>query len=224
MSLLFRILSLYLFISAAFISHFAQSTPFIDDSDTQTWNDVNITVALTGKVDLYVPFTLRLDHDLRGLSEARVGGGLVFKLNKAIAITPFYTFIRYHNRAGRFMTENRLTSRFVYKFPTKGFAISHRSQFEYRVRSSRDLWRYRAAITIEKPLPEKWVSGLRLYVTEEPFFESSSGRFSRNLISFGVNKNLSDRVSINLYYLYQGDNFSHPSSLHVIGTSWKIRL
>jgi hypothetical protein len=32
------------------------------------------------------------------------------------------------------------------------------------------------------------------------------------------------KVAIDLYYLYQGDNFSHPASAHVLGANWKISL
>lgn len=221
---LLRTLSACAIVLVGSIGQFAQSAPVVDDGDIQMWNDVNVTIALNKKVDIYVPFTIRLYRDVQRVSEARVGSGFVFHVNKAIAITPFYTFIRYRNAAGQFRTENRLNGRFVYKFPTKGFALSHRSQYEYRFRPTGNLWRYRAAITIEKPLPKKWVHGVKLFATEEPFYESNSGRFSRNRISFGVNKDLSAKVSVAVYYLHQGDNFSHPSSINVIGTNWKVNL
>ncbi|NOT48201.1 MAG: DUF2490 domain-containing protein [Acidobacteria bacterium] len=199
-----------------------QST--VDDSDLQSWNDLSITVALNKTVDLYIPVTFRFDHNIGTLHEGRIGAGVILKPVKNVAITPFYTFIRVRNSAGRFVNENRVTLRGVYRFPVKNFGLSHRSQYEYRIRPTGNLWRYRPSITIEKELPEKFVSGLKVYATEEPFFESTTNRFSRNRFSVGINKVLNKKLSLDIYYLYQGDNFAHPASVHVIGTAWRVKL
>ena len=217
--------SLLLAISAlSYFSAFAQTAAVTDNDDVQSWNDVNITVAISKKFDLFVPLTLRVTKDISRLNEARSGGGIVFKPNKAIAITPFYSFIRARNSSGKFRTEHRYHLRFVYKFPTKGFGLSHRSQFEYRVRPGVNTWRYRPSITLERELPKSLGKGLKLFVTEEPFYDSGSGRFSRNRLSVGINKVLTKQLSVDIYYLRQGDNFSRPGTLHVIGTSWKVKL
>ena len=195
-----------------------------DNDDLQSWNDISFTVALNKSVDLYFPITFRFDDNIGRFREGRVGGGAVFKSKKGFTFTPFYTFIRARNSAGIFRTENRVTLRGVYKFPIKTFGLSHRSQFEYRFRPAGNLWRYRPSITIEKELPKSIASGLKLFVTEEPFYESATKRFSRNRLSFGLNKVLTKKLSLDIYYLRQDDNFSHPSLIHVIGTSWKIKL
>jgi len=73
-------------------------------------------------------------------------------------------------------------------------------------------------------LPEKWIRGLKVYVTDEPFYDSAYDRFSRNRLTFGVNKTLSKKLSVDFYYLRQDDRNSHPAVIHVIGTGWKIKL
>ena len=202
----------------------SQTAIVTDDDDVQSWNDISFTVAVNKKVDIYVPVTFRFGKNISRLNEGRIGAGIVLKPNKAFAFTPFYTFIRSRNSAGKFRTESRVSLRFVYKFPVKNFGLSHRSQFEYRFRSTGNLWRYRPSITIEKELPKKFVSGLKVFATEEPFYESASGRFSRNRLSFGLNKVLTKKLSVDIYYLRQGDSFSHPGTIDVIGTSWKVKL
>ena len=196
----------------------------IDDKDIQSWDDVNLTVPVNKKVDLYFPVTFRFDKNVSTLHEGRIGGGLIFKPHKSFSIAPTYLFIQTRNSAGVFKTENRLTLGLIYRFPTKSFGLAHRSLFEYRMRASGNTWRYRPSITIDKHLPDKWVHGLKLYATEEPFYDSVSGRFSRNRLTFGVNKTLSKKLSVDLYYLRQDDNFSHPGLAHVLGTAWKIKL
>ena len=196
----------------------------VDDDDVQSWNDVSLTVAVSHKIDLYLPTTFRFTRNVSRFNEGRIGAGIVFKPHNSFSITPIYTFIRARNSAGLFRTENRLSLGFVYRFPTKVFRLSHRSQFEYRIRASGNTWRYRPSITIEKEIPKKIVPGLKVYITEEPFYDSASDRFSRNRLTFGINKTLSKNLSLDLYYLRQDDNFSHPGVVHVIGTAWKIKL
>ena len=196
----------------------------VDDNDIQSWNDVAITVPVRPKVDLYFPLTFRFTKDVGRFNEGRIGAGLVFKPTKAFSITPIYTFIQVRNSAGRFTTENRLSLAIGYKFPVKAVGLSHRSQIERRFRSSGNTWRYRPSIKIERSLPKGFVPGLKAFVSEEPFYDSASGRFSRNRLSLGVNKILTKAVSLDIFYLRQDDNFSHPGLVHVIGTTWKVQL
>lgn len=206
------------------IGSYSQTAPTTDNDDLQLWNDVSITVAVAKKIDIYIPLTFRWTKNLDRFNEGHIGAGIVYKSTKSFSISPFYKLIRYRNAAGEFKTENRYNLRFIYKLPTKGFGLSHRSQFEYRVRTGANTWRYRPSITIEKELPEKFVKGLKIFATEEPFYDSASGRFSRNRFSVGFNKTITKKISFDIYYLRQGDNHSSPGTVNVIGTGLKIKL
>ncbi|MFT3744633.1 MAG: DUF2490 domain-containing protein [Pyrinomonadaceae bacterium] len=222
----FKLLFALIFLVGSSIATSAQTptpTP-VDDDDIQSWNDISVTIPLNKKVDLYVPVTFRFDENATTLHEGRIGGGLVFKPHKSVSIAPTYLFIQTRNSAGAFRREDRLSLGVTYRFPTKSFGLAHRSQFEFRHRASGNTWRYRPSVTVDKHLPDDWVKGLKLYVTEEPFYDSASGRFSRNRLTLGVNKVLTKKLSVDLYYLRQDDNFSHPGLAHVIGTAWKIKL
>lgn len=216
---------LFLILSFGVISTgiFAQTNQ-PDDTDFQSWNDLSVTIGLSKKIDLYIPFTLRLANNVRSFGEGKAGAGIVIKPTKRLAITPYYQYIRSRNAAGVYRTENRYLLRGVYKFPTKGFGLSHRSQYEYRDRNGRNSWRYRPSVTIDKPLPEKWIKDAKVFATEEVFYDSAAGRFSRNRLSFGVNKSLSKNLSVDLYYLRQDDSVSHPGTVHAIGTGWKLKF
>jgi hypothetical protein len=89
---------------------------------------------------------------------------------------------------------------------------------------SRDSWRYRPSLTFEKDISKKIISGAKLYITEEVFYDSLLKRFSRNRFTVGVNKTLTNQLSLDLYYMRQNDGTTRPGDLHVIGTSWKIKL
>ena len=195
-----------------------------DDNDFQSWNDLQVTVGLTKKVDLYTTTTVQFGSDLTNANNTRFSIGVTYKPIKRLSVTPLITFISVRDSHNVFRYEYRYALRGVYKYQFEHFAISHRSQFEYRYRPGTNRWRYRPSITIEKPLPKSFVPGLKVFVTDEPFFDSASGRFSRNRISAGINKSINKKLSLDVYFLHQGDNFSHPASVNVIGTALKLAL
>lgn len=210
--------------SVVFIAAQTPSPTPVDDSDAQSWNDVSITKPLNKKVDLVFPFSLRFGKNIKRVQEIRGGVSIAFKPHSRFTLTPGYSFIRARNSLGSFTRENRLLLAATYRFPVTEFGLSHRSLFEYRIRPSGKTWRYRPSITVDKPLPERWVEGMKLYATTEPFYDSAAGRFSRHRLTLGVNKGLSKHLSLDLFYLRQDDSNSHPSVIHALGTGWRIRL
>lgn len=205
-----------------FSASVAQNT--VDDSDVQSWNDLQVTAPLTKHLELQTVMTIQFSRNLSVVDNTRFGLGVTAKLYKNFSVQPFMTFLSRRNSQNQFRYEYRPAIRAIYRMPFKHFSLSHRSQFEYRIRPGRNTWRYRPSITFEKGLPKKFVPGLKMFVTEEPFYDSASGRFSRNRISAGINKTINKKFSVDLYYLYQGDNFSRPSSINVIGTVWRVKL
>jgi Protein of unknown function (DUF2490) len=195
-----------------------------DNADIQSWNDVQVSVKLNKNVDLFSVATMQFQKNLTQVKDGRFAIGVTLKPSDKLSITPFTTLLRFRRSSGEFRTEYRFSLRAVYRFPAKRFGLSHRSQIEYRFRPGANSWRYRPSLTVEKAIPKSLVSGLKIFATEEPFYDSASGRFSRNRFSVGVNKVLSEKLSLDIYYLRQGDNFSNPGTVHVIGTAWKIKL
>lgn len=195
-----------------------------DDEDIQSWNDVQLTAPLSRQFDLVTSVTMRFGKNITRLNDGRYLIGFAWKPLKALSLTPFYWYIGARNSAGRFRTEHRLNLRAVYKFPVKSFGLSHRSIFEYRMRHTGNTWRYRPSLTFDKGIPENIIPKARFYVTEEPFYDSATSRFSRNRFTVGITKILSKTLSLDIYYMRQNDGFSHPGDLNVAGTSWKIKL
>lgn len=199
----------------------AQAT---DNEDLQQWNDIQLTIPVNDKVEVFLQTTIRFGQNITSVSEGRVGAGAVFKISKAVSFSPSYTYIEARNTAGVFQYEHRYSFRGTYKFPTKKFGLSHRSIYEYRVRPSGNSWRYRPSLTFEKDLPEKFLSKAKFFITEEPFYVSTTRKFSRNRLSLGISKVINKHLTLDVYYLRQNDGFSHPGNLNVLGTSWKFHL
>ncbi|HVF47662.1 MAG TPA: DUF2490 domain-containing protein [Pyrinomonadaceae bacterium] len=213
-----------LILGTVFFATIAAQNGEQDDEDTQSWNDLQITIPVNGKVDVLLLATVRFDRNLRRLGEGRAGFGFAFKPHKTFTISPTYQYIESKNQAGAFRTEHRYSLRGTYKFPIKRFGLSHRSTYEYRQRSSGNSWRYRASLSFEKGLPEDLIRDAKVFVTEEVFYVSTTGKFSRNRISVGLSKAVNTHFTFEAYYLRQNDGFSHPGDLNIIGTNLKVSL
>lgn len=195
-----------------------------DDEDVQSWNEIQLTVPLSKQFDYITGATARFTRNISRFNEGRYLIGFVWKPHKDFSISPFYNFIKVRNSSARFRIEHRLHLRASYKFPFKSFGLTHRSQLEYRMRRPRNTWRYRPSLTFDKAIPEKIIPKARFFVTEEPFYDSATSKFSRNRFTVGIIKTISKKVSVDLYFMRQNDGFSHPGDLSVIGTTWKVKL
>lgn len=197
---------------------------YAQDDDNQSWNDMVVSIPLSKKIDFTITGTLRLGKNVSTIAEARVGPGLLFKVSKTFSFSPSYLYLQARNAAGVFHHEHRFNLKANYKFPTKGFGLSHRSLFEYRVRTSGNTWRYRPSLTFEKSFPKRFLKDTRFFVMEEPFFVSTIGKFSRNEFSVGISRTVSKRLTVDIFYLRLNDGYIHPGDFNVIGTAWKVRL
>lgn len=215
---------LFALAAVAVCAAFANAQLITDDEDVQSWNDLQLTVPMTKTVDFFTSVTMRFGKRVSQLNDGRFAIGVVWKLNKAFSISPFYWNIKARNSNNRFRQEHRLNLRVTYRFPFKSFGLSHRSTFEYRMRSPQNTWRYRPSLTFEKDLPKGFIPDAKIYLTEEVFYDSATKKFSRNRFTIGITKTLTKQLSLDLYYMRQQDGFSHPGDLNVFGTSWKVRL
>ncbi|HKX84214.1 MAG TPA: DUF2490 domain-containing protein [Pyrinomonadaceae bacterium] len=200
----------------------AQNVP--DDEDIQSWNDIQLTAAMSKHIDFQTKVTGRFGKNVTRLNDGRYHFGFVFKPHKSFSFQPFFWFIRARNTAGRFRTEHRLNLQASYKFPIKRFGFSHRSTLERRLRAAGNTWRYRASLTLEKDLPEKLIHGAKVFVGDEVFYDSATDKFSRNRFSAGINKTLGKKLAADIYYMRQNDGFAHPGDLNVIWTALRIKL
>jgi len=195
----------------------------IDADDNQSWNDVQITIPVNEQFDFTLSGTFRFGKNVTRLNDRRIAAGFVYKPNKSWSFQPFYSNIVARNASGRFLMEHRLNFRAVYRFPFKQFGLSHRSWVERRLRRPRNSWRYRPSLTFEKDI-NKIIPDTKFFVTEEIFYDSILKRFSRNRFSIGINKTLTKKLSLEVFYMRQNDGFSRPGDLNVIWTAWRIRL
>ena len=214
--------TIFAIIFFAFSNAIAQTPTLVPQDDIQLWNDVQLNVPLAKKVDFWTSATIRFGKNVSRFNEGRYAIGFIYHPTKTWSFQPFYWSIKARDSRGRFREEHRFNLRIAYKFPIKTVGLSHRSILEYRIRNTGNSWRYRPSLTFEKDLPKQFKA--KFYVTEEPFYDSTLKKFSRNRVTVGITKTLSKQLSLDIFYMRQNDGNSRPGDLNVIGTSWKIKL
>lgn len=219
-----KIFRLIIVLGALALGAFSQTPAAQDDEDVQSWNDVQLTIPMSKHVDFTTKLTLRFGKNISRLTDGRYLFGFVWKPTKALSISPFFWYISARNTAGLYMTENRLNVSATYRFPTKLFGLSHRSTLERRLRSPRNTWRYRAMMTVDKDIPKTIIPNAKWFIADEVFYDSATGKFSRNRFSIGITKIINKHLSLDLYYTRQNDGHTHPGDLNIIWAAWKIKL
>lgn len=192
-------------------------------TDTQSWNDVQITVPLGKKVDFLLLGTLRIGRDLSRPVDERVGFNFAFKFNKYFTLTPGYLHIHMQPSERVQSHEERVSVAGTVTVPRKHFTLSDRNLFERRFRSPQlDATRYRNRLQLEYPF-ELRKTKLTLVVSDEVFYDWSLDDWVRNRFLAGVRRTFTKHLTADFYYLRQNDGRSRPGDLNVIGTIFRIR-
>jgi Protein of unknown function (DUF2490) len=200
----------------------AQTSP--PQTDTQQWNDVQIAVPVTKDIDFNILGTVRVGRNVSRPVDERIGVGATFRLGQYFTIAPSYVHIGTQPFPGRKVWEDRFSFPVTVRFQAGKFRLSDRNLFERRWRSpSVDATRYRNRVQVEYPVgPDrmKW----SLFVSDEVFYDWSVNDWVRNRFMIGIIRPLNKNITLDVYYLRQNDGRSIPGDLHVIGTTWRIKL
>lgn len=191
--------------------------------DAQSWNEIELSVPLHKKVDLEFYGQVRFGRNFTHFVDERAGFGLSFKPNKYLTVEPTYKRIASQSFAGKTSYENRLSLGATVSLPLGKFTVSDRNLVDRRLRSSGNTTQYRNRLQVEHPFKISDTK-LKLFVSDEVFYDSVERAWIRNRFSIGVSRKFSERYTGEIYYLRQNDGFSRPGDLNVIGTTLRIKL
>jgi len=193
-------------------------------TDTQEWNDVQIYAPVTRTVDFVVYGTLRIGRNITHPVDERIGAGFSFKLGKYLTVVPSYLHITTQPFKNTRVYENRLNAAATLRFPLGRFTVSDRNLFERRLRHpGGDSTRYRNRLQIDHPV-KLGKARFSVFASDEVFYDWSLNAWVRNRFAAGVSKVWNKQLTTDLYYLRQNDGHSRPGDIHVIGTTFRIRL
>ena len=194
----------------------------VPETDSQSWNDFQLTIPMTSKIDFMPQLTVRLGDD--SAKDVRWGAGFVFKVNKYLSFNPFYFHREARPPHGKHEDEERITLGATVRFPVGKFNISDRNYLERRWRHPQvNAWRYRNRIQIEHPFQiEK--KKFTWFVSDEVFYDWSLHVWPRNRAAAGITHPFNKHLTLELYYMRQNDCRTRPGDLNVIWSAWRVKL
>ncbi|HEX7294441.1 MAG TPA: DUF2490 domain-containing protein [Pyrinomonadaceae bacterium] len=196
----------------------------LDQTDTQEWNDVIFSVPISKRIDFNIFTGLRFGRDISHPVDERFGLGATFRIGQHLTLIPAYLRIETQPFAGRKGHEDRLNVAATLRFETNKFRFTDRNLLERRLRVPQiDSTRYRNRFQVEHPLGPDSIN-LSVFASDEVFYDWSLDEWVRNRVAAGIIKQLNNNITLELYYLRQNDGGALPGDLHVIGTTWRIKL
>lgn len=196
----------------------------VPKTDTQSWNDVQLTVPISKKVDFLIQGTLRMGGNLSKAVDERWGFGFNYKLNKYVTFSELYSHREARPPNGRHEVEERLTVGATLRKPIGKFTLSERNSVERRWRQPQvDSWRYRNRIQLEHPFRIQKAK-FTWFVFDEIFYDWSLHDWVRNRFSVGASHVFNKHFTGDLYYMRQNDGRSRPGDVNVIGTAMRFRM
>jgi len=196
----------------------------VPKSDNQSWNDLQIAVPMTKKVDFTIQLTGRFGDNATQIADLRYGVGWVFRPNKYLSVNPFYFHREARPPNGRHEREDRLTLGTTFRYPVGKFTIADRNWFERRWREpQRDAWRYRNRVQIEHPFTIN-KKKFTWFVFDEVFYDWSLHLWPRNRAAVGITHPFNKHLTLELYYTRQNDGLTRPGDLNIIWSAWRVRM
>ena len=194
------------------------------EKDTQSWNDVQLTVPMTKKAEFVVAGTLRIGGNLTTAVDERWGVGFNYKLNKYVTLSQLIFSREARPPNGRRERETRLTLGATLQKPIGKFTLSDRNAFERRWRAPQvDAWRYRNRVRLEHPFKIDKTK-FTWFISDEVFYDWSLHDWVRNRAAIGAYHAFNKHFTLELYYMRQNDGRSRPGDIHIIGSVWKFKL
>jgi Protein of unknown function (DUF2490) len=203
---------------------FVRSQTAVPKADPQNWNDVQLIVPLSKKVDFFFQGTLRIGGNFTAAVDERFGIGFNVKANQYLTVHSLYFHRDARPPHGQFEYEDRITIGATLQKPLGKFTLSDRNWFERRWREPQvDAWRHRNRVRLEHPFKIN-KSNFTWFVSDEVFYDWSAHDWVRNRATVGATHTFNKHFTGELYYLRQNDGRSRPGDLNIIGTLMRFRL
>lgn len=210
-----------LFLCAA-ANTFAQTK--VPKADTQSWNDIQVTIPLNKKAELVFLGTVRVGGNLTTFVDEREGVRFNYLIQKYVTLQTLY----FHRDAkppnGKHEREERLTFGANLRIPVGKFALSSRNWFERRWRNPQvDAWRYRNRVQLEHPF-KIGKAKFTWLVNDEFFYDWSLHDWVRNRFGVGASHTFNKHFTLEVYGMRQNDGRTRPGDINIIGTTWRFRM
>jgi hypothetical protein len=202
----------------------ARAQTKVPKADTESWNDVQLSIPVSKKVDFLIQGTVRIGGNFTTPVDERWGFGFNYKVQKYITLNELY----FHREAtppdGRHEDEDRLSFGATLNIPVGRFTLVNRNWFERRWRHPQlDAWRYRNRVRLEHPFKIQ-KHQFTFFVADEAFCDWSLHDWVRNRFGAGADHAFNKHVTGELYFMRQNDGRTRPGDINIVGTIMRFRL
>jgi hypothetical protein len=209
--------------------HAQAQTPLPPREDRQFWGETQIIKPLADDKDLVIIGVLRFGREVQRPVDERIGGGVAFKLNKYVTLTPTYLYVDQQPFDGSRISEHRLILNLTGKIGLGDFTFTDRNLIERRVRhGTPDFTVYRNRLQVDHPasigtFQFKPFLACEIFHSTQAAADGWQGWF-RTRYAAGIIKQLGKRFNAEFFYLYQKDSVSRPGNIHAVGTLFRVYL
>jgi len=202
---------------------FGQGASPYPGHDFQAWMSLDGTHPLSKKADFLLGAGVRYGNDQGHLIYRRVTTGFAFHLRRFLTLEPYYQYSVGDSFSGPLTPENRLAFATTVGVPWKRWRVSDRNLGERRFMVSGQEWRYRNRVELRRPIAilRKQLS---VFAWDEVYYSSTLRRWYRNRLALGAGRRLTDKISVDIFYVHQNDGYSRPGDLNGVGMTLKTRF
>ncbi len=202
---------------------FGQSASPYPRRDFQGWLSLDDTHPLSKKADFLLGTGIRYGNDQGHLTYRRVNTGFAFHWRRFLTLEPSYQYSVSDSLSGPLTPENRLAFATTVGVPWRGWQMSDRNLGERRFLPNGREWRYRNRVELRRPIAiiRKQLS---VFAWDEVFYSSTARRWYRNRLALGAGRRLTEKISVDIFYVHQNDGYSHPGDLNAVGMTLKTRF
>jgi Protein of unknown function (DUF2490) len=202
---------------------FAQGASGTPRRDFQAWTSFRATHQLRKKIGFFIGAGLRYGNDQGHLSYRRVTTGFAFHWHRILNVQPYYQYSISDSFSGPLKPENRLALATIVVVPWNLWRLSDRNLGERRFLVNGRTWRYRNRVEFRRPF-EINREQLSVFAWDEVYYSSKARRWYRNRFALGMGRRLTGDISIDVFYVHQNDDISHPGDLNGVGMTLRTRF
>jgi len=202
----------------------AQTPSQVPEADTESWNDVQLAIPLSRKVDFLIQGTVRIGGNLTTAVDERWGFGFNYRIQKYLTLNELYFRREATPPNGKHEYEDRLSFGATLNIPIGRFTVVNRNWLERRWRHPQvDAWRIRNRVRLEHPFKIQ-KHEFTFFVSDEVFYDWSLHEWVRNRVGVGANHAFNKHFTLEVYGMRQNDGRTRPGDINIIGTWMRFRL
>ena len=172
--------------------------PATADADWEYWSQYEVRWKVAEDAELRVKPELRFCDDFSDHYYWHMEVGLDYSLLSWLVVAPYYRHISTEGN-GTWKTEKRPHANVTLAWSVKGVVLSDRNRLEYRIRTGKEVFRYRNRLWVK--FPRKGPAGIQPFLGDEVFYDFDAEEINKNRAYAGFNIKVAAGLTADLYYI-----------------------